>query len=142
MKESLNAKNNLAMIKQVSDMVIEMPVKRSEQRLAAICVDKKGKVLGRGVNSYTRTHPLQKHFAILAGMPEEKMFIHAELSAILRCRDKEINTIYVARALKDGNISLAKPCAACVQALKAFGVEKVVYTISKECYVELPIENL
>ena len=130
------------MLQQTVDLALKMPVKASQQRLAAICVDKKGKVLGRGVNSYTRTHPLQKHFAILAGMPEEKMFIHAELSAILRCRDKEINTIYVARALKDGNISLAKPCAACVQALKAFGVEKVVYTISKECYVELPVENL
>ena len=130
------------MIQQTVDLALKMPVKASQQRLAAICVDKKGKVLGRGVNSYTRTHPLQKHFAIMAALPEEKMFLHAELQAVLRSRDKEIHTIYVARVLKDDTISLAKPCAACVQALKAFGVEKVVYTITDKCYAELSVENM
>ena len=130
------------MIQQTVDLALKMPVKASQQRLAAICVDKKGKVLGRGVNSYTRTHPLQKHFAIMAALPEEKMFLHAELQAVLRSRDKEIHTIYVARVLKDDTISLAKPCKACAQMLKSFGVQKVVYTITKECYVEQNVDNL
>ena len=130
------------MIQQTVDLALKMPVKASQQRLAAICVDKKGKVLGRGVNSYTRTHPLQKHFAIVAALPEEKMFLHAELQAVLRSRDKEIHTIYVARVLKDDTISLAKPCKACEQMLKSFGVQKVVYTITKECYCEQNVENL
>ena len=130
------------MIQQTVDLAIKMPVKASQQRLAAICVDRKGKVLGRGVNSYTRTHPLQKHFAIMAALPEEKMFLHAELQAVLRSRDKEIHTIYVARVLKDDTISLAKPCKACSQMLKSFGVQKVVYTITKECYCEQNIGNL
>ena len=130
------------MIKQTVELALQMPVKASQQRLAAICVDRKGKVLGKGKNSYTRTHPLQKHFAIVAGISEEKMFIHAELSAMLRCRDKEIHTIYVARVLKDDTISLARPCAACMKALKAFGVEKVIYTLSEECYVEVSVNNL
>ena len=130
------------MIQQTVDLALKMPVKASQQRLAAICVDKKGKVLGRGVNSYTRTHPLQKHFAIVAALPEEKMFLHAELQAVLRSRDKEIHTIYVARVLKDDTISLAKPCKACSQMLKSFGVQKVIYTITKECYCEQSIENL
>ena len=130
------------MIQQTVDLALKMPVKASQQRLAAICVDKKGKVLGRGVNSYTRTHPLQKHFAIMAALPEEKMFLHAELQAVLRSRDKEIHTIYVARVLKDDTISLAKPWKACEQMLKSFGVQKVVYTITKECYCEQNVDNL
>ena len=130
------------MMQQTVALALKMPVKASQQRLAAICLDRKGKVLGRGVNSYTRTHPLQKHFAVLAGMSEEKSFLHAELQAVLRSRDKEIHTVFVARVLKDDTISLARPCAACMKALKAFGVEKVVYTITKECYVEQNIENL
>ena len=130
------------MIQQTVELALKMPVKASQQRLAAICLDRKGKVLGRGVNSYTRTHPLQKHFAISVGMSEEKTFLHAELSAVLRSRDKEIHTIYVARVLKDDTISLAKPCKACAQMLKSFGVQKVVYTLAEECYCEQSIENL
>ena len=130
------------MMQQTVALALKMPVKASQQRLAAICLDRKGKVLGRGVNSYTRTHPLQKHFAIAVGMSEEKTFLHAELSAVLRSRDKEIHTIYVARVLKDDTISLAKPCKACSQMLKSFGIQKVVYTITKECYVEQNVENL
>ena len=95
------------MIQQTVDLALKMPVKASQQRLAAICVDKKGKVLGRGVNSYTRTHPLQKHFAIVAALPEEKVFLHAELQAVLRSRDKEIHTIdNLALLSRDDNSSL------------------------------------
>ena len=130
------------MMQQTVALALKMPVKASQQRLAAICLDRKGKVLGCGVNSYTRTHPLQKHFAISVGMSEEKTFLHAELSAVLRSRDKEIHTIFVARVLKDDTISLAKPCKACSQMLKSFGVQKVVYTITKDCYVEQNVENL
>lgn len=130
------------MIKQAIELAAGIPVKRSEQRLAAICVDRKGKVLGKGTNSYTRTHTLQRHFAILAGLPEEKMFLHAEIQALLKSKDKPVHTLYVARMLKDGSEGLAKPCPACVEALKAFGVQKVVYTLAKDCYIEQNVENL
>ena len=142
MKEPLNTKGNQFAVKQASDLALAMPVIASQQRLAAICTDRKGKVLGKGTNSYTRSHPLQKHFAIVAGMPEEKVYLHAELQAILKCKDKQIHTLYVARALKDGTISLAKPCEACLKAIKAFGIEKVVYTITDKCYAELSVENM
>lgn len=142
MKEPLNTKSNQFIIKQASNLALAMPVIASQQRLAAICVDRKGRVLGKGTNSYTRSHPLQKHFTMLVGQPEKKVYLHAELQAILKCKDKQIHTLYVARALKDGTISLAKPCKACAQMLKSFGVQKVVYTITKECYCEQNVENL
>lgn len=129
-------------VKQAVELAMKIPVKRSEQRLAAICVDRKGKVLGKGTNSYTRTHTLQRHFAILAGLPEEKMFLHAEVQALLRSKDKQVHTLYVARLLKDNSEGLAKPCPACIEALKAFGVQKVVYTLTKNCYIEQNVENL
>lgn len=133
------------MINQAIDLAREIPVKSCQQRLAAICVDKKGRVIGQGKNSYKRSHPLQKHFAILAGLSEDKMYLHAELQALLRCKDKQVHTLYVARVLKDGSIGMAKPCAGCVEALKAFGVEKVVYTLSTGFYngwVEMNVESI
>ena len=130
------------MMQQTITLALKMPIRASQQRLAAICLDRKGRVLGRGVNSYTRTHPLQKHFAVAVGMSEKLGALHAELSAVLRSRDKEIHTIFVARVLKDDTISLAKPCKACSQMLKSFGVQKAVYTITKECYCEQNVENL
>lgn len=42
--------------------------------------------------------------------------------------------VYVSRVLKDGWITMARPCAACLKALGSKGVSRVYYTIDMNEY--------
>lgn len=104
---------------------------RKRYEIVATCFDRKGRVISSAMNDYRKSHPLMKHFSILAGESEHKHAIHAELGACLAARGKEIDSILVQRYDAYGNQSLAKPCKACQEMLKSFGVKTVRYT-SKE----------
>lgn len=95
--------------------------------LIAKCFDKKGNLLSVGVNSYVKSSPVMKHFAKLAGEPY-KIYLHAEVQALLRARDKIVHRITVERYDEEGNMRLAKPCPICTLAIKEFGVKYVEYT--------------
>jgi tRNA(Arg) A34 adenosine deaminase TadA len=98
------------------------------QIITAIIRNKKGRVLSIGQNSYTKTHTLQSHYAKLVGMPE-KVYLHAEISAITRCRDlSQAHSITVYRYGKDSRPLLAKPCKVCEEAIKLSGIKKVFHT--------------
>lgn len=101
--------------------------KRKKFHLICIAFDRKGKVLSEGHNQY-KSHPLQKFFSIKAGESELKHCIHAELSAILRAGDKQIDSLFVQRFASDGTYALAKPCKSCQAAIKAYGIRLVRYT--------------
>lgn len=97
-------------------------------KMAAIIA--KGKnILGQGMNS-RRSHPLQKLFS----KSDLKIALHAEISAIIDAlrhfEESEIKgaTIYVARVLKNGQRAKAKPCEICQRALKAYGIDAVMWT--------------
>jgi cytidine deaminase len=101
---------------------------RSRYSLVATCFDKKGRPLGTGINEYNRSHPLMKHFALQAGESEQKIFKHAELSAVLAAGNKDIHSILVQRFKVDGTMANAMPCPTCQAMLKSFGVKLVRYT--------------
>lgn len=83
------------------------------QHLTAVVMDKRGRPLSIGRNSYTRTHPLQARAAARVGQPE-RIYIHAELDAILKCRDiDKAYKIFISRYNKQGQAVNAKPCLAC-----------------------------
>ena len=107
---------------------IASSIKNNHQRVAAVCSDKKGRIISIGVNSYKKSHPLMVYFAKKAQETEEKCFLHAELNAVLKARGKPIFKISIARALKNGEPGLAKPCPICTEMLKAFGIENIEYT--------------
>ena len=90
--------------------------------------DKKGRVLARRANNYTKTHPIQAHFAAKAGKPDA-VFLHAEIAALLACGTQIPFSIYVERYKRDGTPGLAKPCIVCQAALKAWNVQKVKWTV-------------
>jgi tRNA(Arg) A34 adenosine deaminase TadA len=92
----------------------------------AYAVDKKGVEISRAVNSYTKTHPLQKYFASKAGC-KEKIYLHAEISALLKAKGRQVYGIYVYRFDKAGERVSSKPCAVCLEAIKAFGVKFLCY---------------
>jgi len=106
---------------------MKKPSKKRYQ-LFATCFDKKNNVIGQGVNDYKRSHPLMKKFAIEAGESEEKVFMHAELAAVLSAGRKKIHKILVQRFDSNGDPVLAKPCPTCQKMLKAFDVKVVQYT--------------
>lgn len=97
-------------------------------RIKATTYDKRGVKISTGFNSYTKTHPLQKYFSQKAGDSEHKVCLHAEVVALLRARGKEIYRIHVERIENNGAFGMAKPCKACEEAIKAFGVVVVSYT--------------
>lgn len=108
-----------------------LPVIRGQQRIAAIVTDKRGRVLSIGVNSYTKTNPTMKHYAIRAGNPEAQ-FLHAEVAALVGLNYNDRQKAYkisIARTLKNNQTGLAAPCSICQLALKDAGIKVVEYTM-------------
>lgn len=101
-----------------------MPTTR--QNITAIAYDKRGRILAIGKNSYTKTHTLQSHYATKVGQPA-KVFLHAEIDALIRARGRSIHRILVLRSTAQG-FGNAKPCAVCALALQEFGVQVVEYS--------------
>jgi deoxycytidylate deaminase len=104
---------------------------RKKFHLSCTAFDRKGRVISHGENQYNKSHPLQKHFSIKAGESEKKHCLHAELSAILRAGDKQIDSLFVQRFASDGTYALAKPCKSCQAAIKAYGIRLVRYTTTE-----------
>lgn len=97
--------------------------KRQTQNITAIIYDKKGKVLSVGKNSYIKTHPRQAKHANKVGLPE-KIFLHAEVDAIVRCADlSRAHRILVTRVTRNGEYGNAKPCPVCVSAIEEAGIK-------------------
>jgi len=100
----------------------------SLQALTAIIYDKRGRVLSIGKNSYIKTHPLQAKYANKVGLPE-KQYLHAEIAAIVRCRDlAKAHRIEVLRVGRNGSLLLAKPCPVCQTAIEAAGIRNIEHT--------------
>jgi tRNA(Arg) A34 adenosine deaminase TadA len=100
----------------------------SEQIITAIIKDKKGNVLSIGQNNYVKTHPYQALCAAKAGMPE-KIYLHAEIDAIVKCRDiSKAYSIHIFRKGKSSKWLLSKPCPVCQTALNQTPIQKVYHT--------------
>lgn len=80
-----------------------------------------GKKLSEAYNNYSKTHPIQAHFAVLAGQPA-RVYLHAEILAIIRAADKPIHTIRIT------NLSgkLSNPCPVCMKAISAYGISRII----------------
>jgi deoxycytidylate deaminase len=95
--------------------------------LFAQALDKRGRLISTGVNSYHRSRALQRYFAIKVGMPESK-YTHAEIDALVNARGKQVHKLIISRYNKAGEPACAKPCKICAEAIKAFGVKVVEHT--------------
>lgn len=89
--------------------------------------DKRHRLIARASNSYSKTHPLQAHYARLAGMPK-RIYLHAEIACLLRAGTRKVYSLEVERYDFDGNPALSKPCPVCSLAIKHWGVKYVEYT--------------
>lgn len=101
---------------------------KTRYKITAKAYDKRGRLVSTGENSYKKTHPIQAHFAKLAG-EDYKTKLHAEISAILRAGDKRIHRIEIFRFDKNGNRVNAMPCRTCQKAIEAYKIKEVCYTV-------------
>lgn len=94
--------------------------------ITALAYDRKGRLLSVGRNSYTKTHPLQAHYAKVSGR-REAIYLHAEIAALVKARGK-VHKVVVTRFNSMGQPVLSRPCPACQLALRDFGVKEVEHT--------------
>lgn len=101
----------------------------SKHVIKATIFDRRGNVLARANNSYTRTHPIQAAFAKAGGCPE-RIYLHAEIAALIKLKkgDRPYR-IAVERYTKDGRPANSAPCPVCLAALKHYKIVKVEHTI-------------
>lgn len=74
----------------------------------------------------------------------ETSSIHAEIHALGRARHTNLEgaTAYLAAiSRKSGNVTNSRPCLACAIAMRAAGIEQVVYTTSPSKYAILDLEE-
>lgn len=115
------------LLKIAEDVV---PVSRAKL-CAAIVV--KNNIVSIGINQ-RKTHPMQAEFA----KNEHACYLHAEIDAITKAK-RRINkedfkkaTLYVVRVkrINQGSYfpALAKPCSGCQEAIREYGIKRVIYT--------------
>ena len=109
------------------DIAKNLPCQRYQ--IAAIITDKRNKVLSIGWNSYRKSHPTQLFWA-QKSRNKSKIYFHAEIMALVKCKEGIPNAIYIARVGKRGESRIAKPCDICRNALRSAGIRKVIYTTS------------
>ena len=98
-----------------------------QQHISAFVYDKRGRLLSSGQNSYVKTHPLQARVAAEVGEPH-KVFLHAEIAALIKCDWKKAHRILVTRYGKDGRRLVAKPCRVCHQMISMTKIKFVEHT--------------
>ena len=81
----------------------------------------KNKVITVGYNNMTKTHPKSNH-------PFKTL--HAEVHALIGVPEEETKgcNAYVYREIKSGKKAMAKPCEACMQALRLAKIKRVFFT--------------
>lgn len=97
-------------------------------RMAAAVLDRKGKILAIGTNSYVKTHTKQFKYANKLGIGH-KAFLHAEISALIKVKNGDPYELVVVRVGNNGELRLAKPCEICEMAIKQAGVKVVRFTM-------------
>lgn len=80
----------------------------------------KTRVVAVGRNVYHKTHTVQAKYAELVGL-ECKHFLHAEVASLVKSRGK-IDSIYVFRIGKRGQLMYSKPCPICQMAIEEAGI--------------------
>lgn len=97
--------------------------------ITALIYDKRGRLLSLGKNSFIRTHPLQVYWTKKAKEDPHKIYIHAEIDAIVKCRNLgKAHKIVITRFNSKGEPVNCKPCPACQLAIAHAGIKHIEHT--------------
>lgn len=116
-------------------------------RIGAV-ISYKGTVLAKGFNT-DRTHTDQAKYNKWRYKDDTSKYLpeklHAELSALCKIKYLDIDFskvhIYVYRELRNGKLGMARPCKACMAAIKKMGIKHIHYTTDSG-YAAERIENV
>ena len=94
-----------------------------------------GNIIGIGCNT-NKTHPKQKYYNRFRGITTDNAKcapkLHAEISCLNSIRHLDIQfskiKLYIYRARVDTEHGMARPCPACMAAIKDFGIKNIYYT--------------
>lgn len=101
---------------------------RKKYALTATIYDKRGRVLSTGENSYSKTHPIQYHYAKQVDRPEA-VYLHAEIAALIKLKDIDrAHKIVIHRSGARGEALPASPCPICQLAIEHAGIKIVEHS--------------
>ena len=100
---------------------------KKRQDVTAFAYDRRGRLIAVGKNSHVKTHPMQAKIAARVGLPK-KIFLHAEMDALVKARGRRIHKLVVVRVDSAGRYACAKPCAVCAEAIRMARIEHVSHT--------------
>ncbi|BCG50039.1 dCMP deaminase [Ralstonia phage RP13] len=82
----------------------------------------KSRIIAVGHNAPHKSHPKQAMYSRKSIGSEHKIFLHAELAALVKSRSK-IDTIWVVRINPSGQIIKSDPCPICQMAIAEADVD-------------------
>ena len=94
-------------------------------KVGAAIFDRKKNLISIGWNKQ-KTHVKQWEYACKVGKPL-CAYLHAEVDALIKVKDKEPFSIVIVRLTKTG-LSIAKPCPICERAISETGIKKIYWT--------------
>lgn len=93
-----------------------------------------GRIIGAEYNT-NKTHPMQKYYNGYRNPHSNKYLapkMHAEINCISSIQNMKIDfskvKLYVTRYKKDMSFGIARPCVACMKAIKDIGIRHIYYT--------------
>lgn len=101
-------------------------------RVGAVITDGKT-VVSTGYNS-EQTHPIQMRYNVHRNFKDINSGVshclHAEIAAFVKVKRKSLRgmRIYVSRLTRLGYSGLARPCPACMAAIRHYGIRDIFYT--------------
>lgn len=102
-------------------------LENKKQRIFSIITDNHNRILASGTNSYTKSHSLQAYYCELTNQPH-KIFIHAELQALVRLKGRKASKIFIARVNKKNEAVPSQPCPICKMAILDAGIKEIITT--------------
>lgn len=96
--------------------------------LISAVLDKKGRIISLGENNGLKTHPKMMYYSSKTIYKKKKIYLHAEISALIRSPYKKAHTIVVIRLNRNGHLAMARPCPVCQLAIADSGVKNVYYS--------------
>lgn len=118
----------MSRINRMMAKCVAQAYKSTEQNRHGCIIAKGSIVISAGWNK-NKTHPAAKSY--------HSKQLHAELSAIVGCNEKDLvgSDLYICRIyryIKDGHLGMSKPCHECMKIIQSAKIKRVYYTTNKK----------
>ena len=97
-------------------------------KVYAVAYDKRNRIVAKAENSYVKSHPLQARYGKEADK-SYKIYLHAEIAAIIRAKGKEIHKLKITCFDIKGRIKPSKPCDVCMLAINEAKIKVLEYNL-------------